>query len=167
MEFDDTMLGYEICEESWISKNPMIDLVLDGAEIVVNPSASYVERDKLRRKLRMLKELSERNAACYCYINNKGTIGERTYFDGGCIHTENGKIKAISDLHTMDDAVVTEAIANLTAIRTFRLTFKSFGKGSLGISKIPKIRVDFAVADCCEKYKIECPEQQARIDRVV
>ena len=29
--FNDTSLAYEICEESWISNNPMIDAALDGA----------------------------------------------------------------------------------------------------------------------------------------
>lgn len=57
----------------------------------------------------------------------------------------------------MDDVVVTEAIANLTAIRTFRLGCKSFGKGSHGVNKIPKLDIDFCVADCCEKYKVLSP----------
>lgn len=52
----------------------------------------------------------------------------------------------------MDDVVVTTTVANLTAIRTFRLSLKSFGRSSLGISKIPKIKVDLSVAVCCEKY---------------
>lgn len=31
IDFNDTSLAYEICEESWISNNPMIDAALDGA----------------------------------------------------------------------------------------------------------------------------------------
>ena len=55
MEFNDTTVAFEICEESWISDNPLIDSVLDGVEIVLNPSASYIERAKLERKMQMIK----------------------------------------------------------------------------------------------------------------
>ena len=57
----------------------------------------------------------------------------------------------------MDDVIVTEGIANLTAIRTLRLSNKSFGKGSHGVNVIPKIKVDFNVSDHKIKYKSECP----------
>ena len=30
IEFNDTCLGFEICEESWISDNPLIQAVMDG-----------------------------------------------------------------------------------------------------------------------------------------
>lgn len=33
----------------------MIDAVMDGAEVVINPSASNVERGKLARKIQMIK----------------------------------------------------------------------------------------------------------------
>jgi NAD+ synthase (glutamine-hydrolysing) len=56
--FNDTSLAYEICEEAWISNNPMIDAALDGAEIFVNVSGSDIERGKLKRKLQMLEEFT-------------------------------------------------------------------------------------------------------------
>ena len=55
VNFNDTSLAYEICEEAWISNNPMIDAALDGAEIFVNVSASEAERGKLKRKLQMIE----------------------------------------------------------------------------------------------------------------
>lgn len=30
LEFNDTSVGFEVCEESWISNNPLIELSLDG-----------------------------------------------------------------------------------------------------------------------------------------
>ena len=35
----------------------------------------------------MVKEFTERHGGSYLYTNIKGTVGERTYFDGGCIFT--------------------------------------------------------------------------------
>lgn len=63
----------------------MIDASLDGAEIVINASASYVERGKLSRKMQMFREATQRHGGCYVYVNNKGALGERSYFDGGCM----------------------------------------------------------------------------------
>lgn len=37
----DVDIGFEICEEAWISDNPMIKQALDGAEIFLNSSASH------------------------------------------------------------------------------------------------------------------------------
>jgi hypothetical protein len=48
--------------------------------------------------------------------------------DGGCFFSENGKIKYLSDLHTLNDIQVTPVVANLNVIRTFRLSNKSFQK---------------------------------------
>ena len=58
LHFNDTQIGYEICEQSWISSNPMIDASLDGAEIFINVSGSDVSRGKLKRKLQMLEQLT-------------------------------------------------------------------------------------------------------------
>jgi NAD+ synthase (glutamine-hydrolysing) len=51
----DVEIGFEVCEEAWISNNPMIQQSLDGVEIFLNSSASHNEEGKLRRKLQMMK----------------------------------------------------------------------------------------------------------------
>lgn len=86
-------MAYEIGEEASISNNPMIDAALDGAEIFINISGSETERGKLTRKMRMLEEFTERHGGAYVYVNIKGGIGTRNYYDGCCIFTENGKVK--------------------------------------------------------------------------
>jgi NAD+ synthase (glutamine-hydrolysing) len=50
----DVEIGFEICEEAWISNNPMIQQSLDGVEIFVNSSASHAEEGKLKRKIQMV-----------------------------------------------------------------------------------------------------------------
>lgn len=102
LNFNDTRMAYEICEESWISRNPMIEAALDGAEIFVNASASDIQRGKLKRKIQMITELTQRHGGSYSYVNVKGASGDRAYYDGGCISTENGQVKFLSELHTLD-----------------------------------------------------------------
>lgn len=81
-------------------------------------------------------------------MNCKGTLGSRLYFDGGSIFTENGTIKNLSPINTLDEIIVTPVTANLTNIRTFRLSNKSYLKHTSGPGTTPKIRVDKNVATC-------------------
>lgn len=68
----DTDVGYEICEEAWVSNNPMIEQSLMGCEIFINPSGSHIEQGKLNRKLQLVEELTERHGGAYIYSNIKG-----------------------------------------------------------------------------------------------
>ena len=44
----DTCVGFEICEELWNPKSSHIDMGLDGVELFVNGSGSYMELRKVR-----------------------------------------------------------------------------------------------------------------------
>jgi NAD+ synthase (glutamine-hydrolysing) len=106
----------------------MIDAALDGAEIFVNVSGSEIERGKLRRKLQMMEEFTERHGGAYAYVNLKGCIGQRNYFDGCCFFTENGKAKELSEPFNLSDVQVTPITISINSIRTFRINNKSFQK---------------------------------------
>ena len=106
----------------------MIDAALDGAEIFINPSASDSQRGKLKRKIQMISEFTYRHGGAYCYINQRGIVGDRTLFDGCCMFSENGKIKYLSEIHDLEDVKVLPVLVNINAIRTFRISNKSFQK---------------------------------------
>ena len=89
----------------------------------------------------------------------KGAVGDRTYFDGGSIFTENGRIKGLSPINTIDDMLVTPIICDLTSIRTFRLSNKSFLKSTNGVSKIARVNIDIYLATCDELFNSNNPEQ--------
>ena len=126
----------------------MIEAALDGAEIFVNASCSDIQRGKLRRKIQMIAELTQRHGGSYSYVNVKGASGDRAYYDGGCIFTENGQVRFLSELHTLDEVQVTPVISNLGFIRAFRLANKSFQKESNCVNKIPRVAIDVNVAVC-------------------
>jgi len=89
----------------------------------------------------MYREGTQRHGGCYVYVNSRGAPGERCYCDGGSIFAENGVIKAVNNLVTLEDVIVTPVIANLTSIRTFRLSNKSFLKSTNGVETIPRIKI--------------------------
>lgn len=111
----------------------------------------------------MIKEFTQRHGGAYIYTNVKGSVGDRTYFDGGCIFTENGRVKGLSPINTIDDIIVTPVICNLTSIRTFRLSNKSFLKSTNGVSKIPRITVDLNITTFAENFNVNDPAEMLRI----
>lgn len=93
----------------------------------------------------MIQELTQRHGGAYAYMNVKG-VGDRCYYDGGCIFTENGQTKFLSELHVLNDIQVTPVIINIGFIRAFRLANKSFQKESNCVNRIPRVSVDVSVA---------------------
>jgi len=61
-------------------------------------------------------------------VNIKGGLGSRSYFDGCCLFTENGKVKELSTPFQLGDVQVTPITINLNSVRTFRISNKSFQK---------------------------------------
>ncbi len=102
--------------------------------------------------MQMLEEFTERHGGAYVYVNIKGAIGARNYYDGCCFFTENGKVKELSEPFHLGEVQVTPVTINLNAIRTFRINNKSFQKESHGVSVIPRIKVDFNIATNSEHY---------------
>jgi predicted amidohydrolase len=51
----DTCIGIEICEELWNPQSPHIDMGLDGVEIFINGSGSYMELRKAYVSIDLVK----------------------------------------------------------------------------------------------------------------
>jgi len=114
----------------------------------------------------MIAELTQRHGGSYSYVNVKGASGDRAYYDGGCIFTENGQVRFLSELHTLDEVQVTPVIVNLGFIRAFRLANKSFQKESNCVNKIPRVAIDVNVAVCDEEYYCDSPAHQKNLKRL-
>jgi NAD+ synthase (glutamine-hydrolysing) len=85
----------------------MIHQALDGAEICLNASASHIEEGKLKRKLQMVCELTQKHGGAYLYCNNRGSDGTRLWFDGGCMFSMNGKMNALSPIFSLSNVSLT------------------------------------------------------------
>jgi len=91
----EVILGVEICEDLWMPVPPSSIMALNGANLIVNISASneIVTKDTYRRSL-----VSQQSARCICgYILASAGVGESTtdlVFSGACIITENGTVLA-------------------------------------------------------------------------
>ena len=87
------ILGVELCEDLWVPNPPSSFLVLCGANIIANLSASdeYVSKAQYRREL-----VANQSARCVCaYVYSGASVFESTtdlVFSGATLVCENGTV---------------------------------------------------------------------------
>lgn len=106
-EENDFKLGIEVCEDLWVPITPGSNLALNGAQIILNPSASNetVAKSDYRRSLVSLE--SARNICGYVYTSSG--VHESTtdlVFGGHKIIAENGINLAESPLFERESSIL-------------------------------------------------------------
>lgn len=92
------IVGVEICEDLWVPISQSSIMVLEGANIIVNISASneLVTKHEYRKEL-----IAQQSAKGYCaYVYSNSGTGESTtdlVFSGSCMIAENGIVLAESE----------------------------------------------------------------------
>lgn len=122
----DTAIGVEVCEDAWVSDRPAERYASQGADVIVNCSASHFSIGKFDVRRRMIAESSRAFGCAYAYANLTGMDSGRLVYDGGCMIADGGKIIATGPRLSFDDVVITAAPVDLNAIRTRRLRRPSF-----------------------------------------
>ena len=123
---DDVTIGIEICEDLWVPSPPSSKLAVDGANIIVNLSASdeYVSKAQYRRDL-----VANQSARCICgYIYAGASVYESTtdlVFSGATLIAENGAILAQGKRFERDN-VITFADIDVEKLNTLRQKNMSF-----------------------------------------
>lgn len=90
------ILAGEICEDSWANLRPSLFHVDNGANVIVNLSASneLVGKDDYRREC-LAKAISGNSVCAYVYCSaGQGESTAETVFGGHCLIAENGSILA-------------------------------------------------------------------------
>ncbi len=122
---DETVkIGIEICEDAWTPVSPGRLLALNGAEIILNLSASneVIGKEQFRRNL-----IGGISSSCICgYVYVSAGRYESTsdiVFSGHNLMYENGKM--LGEIKPFEENVITRDF-NMTKIRHDRLANKSF-----------------------------------------
>lgn len=117
-------IGIEICEDAWTPISPGRLLAINGAEIIINLSASneVIGKEQYRRKL-----ISGISSSCICgYVYTSAGVYESTsdlVFSGHNMIYENGKL--IGEKKPFEDGILIKDF-NLTKIRHDRIANKTF-----------------------------------------
>lgn len=91
----DLKIGIEICEDLWAPENPGTKLALNGANLLLNLSASneLIGKNSYRRDL--VKMTSARLNCGYLYVScNSSESTKETVFSGSSFYAEDGSILA-------------------------------------------------------------------------
>lgn len=117
----DTAVACETCEELFTPLNPSSYLGLNGAEIILNSSASHAELRKLRTRLDLIANATRRLGGIYVYANATGVDGEaRMMFDGSSMVLVNGQVFGQGSQFSLSPVEVVTATVCLEDVRSYR-----------------------------------------------
>ncbi len=106
---DSATVGIEICEDLWVPVPPSCIMAMNGANIIVNLSASNELVTKNSYRCSLIKQQSAR---CACgYIYSDAGVGESTtdlVFSGSCFVAENGSVLSESKRFTPDSFAIAD-----------------------------------------------------------
>lgn len=115
-------VAFEICEDAWKGIRPGSTYALAGAEILMNPSASWFTIGKHRARRRMVEQISREDHCVYMYASLLGCDATRLIFDGSLILAMNGRTLAEGDrfVFTRDWAMIHQVV-DLSELRHVRM----------------------------------------------
>lgn len=136
---DGLTLGVEICEDLWVPVPPSCQQALQGANILVNLSASNETIAKAAYRRQLVLNQSARCLAAYIYAGSG--VHESTtdlVFGGHCLIAENGNLLAESNRYARDE-VLLFADVDLERLRSERQRTNSFAENrrSFSFSLVP------------------------------
>ncbi|KAI3386640.1 hypothetical protein SNEBB_002310 [Seison nebaliae] len=126
IQFKDTTIGFEICEELWAPRPSHQTYFIRGAEIVFNSSGSHHELRKHDIREQLIRTATKNCGGVYVYSNLRGCDGERVWYDGGSFITMNGRILSRGEQFSLMEVEVVSTEIDLNDIIVYRSTKRSF-----------------------------------------
>ena len=123
---DGVSIGFEICEEAWVSKRPGSSLSARGVDVVLNPSASHFAFGKQEIRRRFVLEGSRAFGVCYVFSNVLGNSSGRMIFDGGAMIANDGRLVAEGRRFSYREWDLTSAVVDLGESRLRQIQTGSF-----------------------------------------
>jgi len=94
-QFSGFKIGIELCEEAWIGERRTgIRHAQNGADIILNPSASHFAFGKTHKREKIIRETRDFFKGTYVYTNLLGNEAGRVIYEGEILIGKNGKIVA-------------------------------------------------------------------------
>lgn len=138
----DTAVACETCEELFTPLNPSSNLGLNGAEVILNSSASHAELRKLRTRLDLISNSTRKLGGIYVYSNMTGVDGDaRMMFDGSSMVLVNGEVVAQGSQFSLRPVEVVTAIIELEKVRSYRSSISRNQQGAKQ-REFPRVECD-------------------------
>ena len=154
-DYPDFVLGVEICEDLWAPEPPSGRLVMAGATVIANISASNITIGKAQTRRVLCAAQSARGICAYVYAaSGWGESTTDLAWDGHALIYENGALLAESERFARDPQLL-HADIDLERLTQERLRVATFHEGAdrAGAGAVRRIAFDFhpaarAVSPC-------------------
>ena len=115
-------VAFEICEDAWKGLRPGSTYALAGAEILLNPSASWFTIGKHRLRRRLVEQISRADHCVYLYTSLSGCDATRLIFDGSLFLAVDGRVEAEGRRFVFErDWELIDRVVDLREIRHARM----------------------------------------------
>ncbi|XP_059639764.1 glutamine-dependent NAD(+) synthetase [Cornus florida] len=152
IQFLDTAVAAEICEELFSPVPLHAELALNGVEVFMNASGSHHQLRKLDLRLRAVLGATHTRGGVYMYSNQQGCDGGRLYFDGCSCVVVNGDVVAQGSQFSLRDVEVVVAQVDLDAVASLRGSISSFQEQA---SCKPKVSSVAAPYKLCQSFNLQ------------
>ncbi|KAH9669614.1 glutamine-dependent NAD(+) synthetase [Citrus sinensis] len=152
IQFLDTAVAVEVCEELFTPIPPHADLALNGVEVFMNASGSHHQLRKLDYRIRAFISATHSRGGVYMYSNQQGCDGGRLYFDGCSCVVVNGDMIAQGSQFSLRDVEVVVAQVDLDAVAGFRGSISSFQEQASCKTKISSVAVQYSL---CQPFNLK------------
>jgi len=117
-------IGFEICEDAWVSNRPGRRHYERGVDIILNPSASHFAFQKFMTRERLVLDGSRSFGCSYIYTNLLGNEAGRAIYDGDAMIASNGEMLVTSDRFSYEDYLIITAVVDTDNTRLNQLQNK-------------------------------------------
>jgi len=127
-DWESLVIGVEICEDLWVPQPPSLQQALEGATVLVNPSASNEIIGKAAYRRQLVIGQSARCIAAYVYAGcNVSESTTDVVFSGHCLIAENGVLLAESQRFVLEETLLVADI-DLDHLQGDRMRMGSFAE---------------------------------------
>jgi len=117
-------IGFEICEDAWVSNRPGRRHYERGVDIILNPSASHFAFNKFLTRERLVIDGSRSFSCSYIYTNLLGNEAGRAIYDGDAMIASNGDLLISSPRFSYEDFFITSAVIDTDYTRLSQIQNK-------------------------------------------
>ena len=120
INFNGVKIGYEICQDAWVSNRPGINHAKHGVDIILNPSASHFAFGKHALREQFIKEGSRSFKCAYVYANLLGNEAGSSIFEGDTFIAVGNNIVASGERLSFQDSILTTAVIDIDELKTLQ-----------------------------------------------
>ncbi|CAN6718490.1 unnamed protein product [Malus baccata var. baccata] len=152
IQFLDTAVAAEVCEELFTPIPPHAELALNGVEVFMNASGSHHQLRKLDIRLRAFIGATHTRGGVYMYSNHQGCDGGRLYYDGCASVVVNGDLVAQGSQFSLKDVEVVIAQIDLDAVASLRGSISSFQEQASCKTRVPFVEARYSL---CQSFNLK------------